>query len=136
MKLTDTKRYWICKGERRVVQNPTFAAKMLKFGITELPPELVSTVIGSYCELHSKTVDEWRRSIDLADGYILEPVSKTKGSSNGFCQFHDATKPSQQCDNPPVTRYQLYYTSPSLIRRFIRDTLPEYRSQYQTYLSL
>ena len=131
-------RYWVCKGERRVVQNPELAAKMLKLGITELPPELTSTIIGSYCAEHAKATQEWRRRIDLDKGYLLAPMTAVKANPNGFCQWHANPNLTlkDECDNPPANRYQLYFTSPGLIRRFVQETPPEYRVQYAKFLKL
>ncbi|MBI3860091.1 MAG: hypothetical protein HY296_07660 [Thaumarchaeota archaeon] len=127
--------------ERRLVTDSKLIERMKTLGISEVPSFFIRSYLASFCAEHDKdTVLLWKSLVELAHGYLMEDPTVEPAPKNGVCWGSNARMniiPSMvdACDRVPVTRYSMYFTTPSIIREYLHN-VPQDASLYQRFLEL
>jgi len=142
---------WVYRGsgeagpdERREITNPRLSDRMRGLGLAEFPPVFIRRYSASFCAKHDSEgiVSRWIGLIHSAKGYLMEDPHSEPAPRKDICWGPDSrltTQPGQTggggCDNIPMTRYEMYFTSPRIIRQYL-VRVPEDRARFELFLML
>ena len=116
---------------------------MRDLGLAEVPSFFIRRYSASFCRKHDSDgiISHWIGLIHSAKGYLMEDPHAEPAPRKDICWGPDArltTQPGQTvggCDNIPMTRYEMYFTSPRIIRQYL-VRIPEERARFELFLML